>query len=135
MRKVIGKPDIGGLTDPLVGLPNDDWEFTLTTLRDAGLVSLNRAEGTGELLSLYAHPLIREYFAMPSKSTPMSECRRCVPRSGLRKLSLTTHCPPVSHRLFRPVSERCRSNFCRVSSGDCSRIRECCVQNRHTVQN
>jgi hypothetical protein len=56
-------PAIDGLTDPLVGLSDEDWEFTLTTLSDARLVSVNRADATGELVSLDAHPLIREYFA------------------------------------------------------------------------
>lgn len=56
-------PAIDGLTDPLVGLPDEDWEFTLTTLSDARLVSVNRDEATGELVSLDAHPLIREYFS------------------------------------------------------------------------
>jgi tetratricopeptide (TPR) repeat protein len=56
-------PAIDGLTDPLVGLSDEDWEFTLTTLSDARLVSVNRDAGTGELVSLDAHPLIREYFA------------------------------------------------------------------------
>ena len=63
MQALLKEPVIDGLTDPLVGLPDDDWEFTLTALRDARLVSVNRDEVTGELLSLDAHPLIREYFA------------------------------------------------------------------------
>jgi hypothetical protein len=63
VQALLKAPAIDGLTDPLVDLPDEDWEFTLTTLSDARLVSVNRAEGTGELLSLDAHPLIREYFA------------------------------------------------------------------------
>jgi hypothetical protein len=56
-------PAIDGLTDPLVGLPDEDWEFTLTMLSDARLVSVNRDEVTGELVSLDAHPLVREHSA------------------------------------------------------------------------
>jgi hypothetical protein len=90
-------PAIAGLTDPLVDLPDEDWEFTLTTLSDARLVSVNRNEATGELVSLDAHPLIREYFAgqlrRPDQAqrrsgkfiiaylshTPLPERRRCAP--------------------------------------------------------
>jgi Domain of unknown function (DUF4062) len=56
-------PAIPGLTEPLVGLAEDDWEFSLTALRDAKLLTVNLAEGSGELIALDAHPLLREYFA------------------------------------------------------------------------
>ena len=56
-------PAIPGLTEPLVGLAEDDWEFSLTSLRDAKLLTVNREEGSGVLLALDAHPLLREYFA------------------------------------------------------------------------
>ena len=56
-------PAIPGLTEPLVGLAEDDWEFSLTALRDAKLLTVNREEGSGVLVALDAHPLLREYFA------------------------------------------------------------------------
>ena len=56
-------PVIPGLTEPLVGVAEDDWEFSLTALRDAKLLTVNREEGSGVLLALDAHPLLREYFA------------------------------------------------------------------------
>ena len=56
-------PTIAGLTDPLVGIADDDWEFTLTTLEDARLISVNRDGLSGKLAALDAHPLLREYFA------------------------------------------------------------------------
>ena len=55
-------PAIPGLTEPLVGLAEDDWEFSLTALRDANLLTVNREEGSGVLVALDAHPLLREYF-------------------------------------------------------------------------
>ena len=67
VQALLQPPTIDGLTDPLVGLPDEEWEFTLSALSDARLVSVNRAEASGELLSLDAHPLIREYFAMRLK--------------------------------------------------------------------
>jgi len=56
-------PAIEGLTEPLVGLAEDDWEFSLTSLRDAKLLTVNRDVGSGELVALDAHPLLREYLA------------------------------------------------------------------------
>ncbi|MGV3617896.1 MAG: hypothetical protein ACO1SV_21430 [Fimbriimonas sp.] len=50
------------LTEPLVGLDEEDWEFALSGLEEAKLLTVNR-NGAGELVSLDAHPLIREYFA------------------------------------------------------------------------
>lgn len=56
-------PAIPGLTGPLVDLEEEDWEFTLSTLRDARLLTVHREDGSGTLLALDAHPLLREYFA------------------------------------------------------------------------
>ncbi|HXU31115.1 MAG TPA: hypothetical protein VN851_11105, partial [Thermoanaerobaculia bacterium] len=51
------EPAISGLTDPLVGLPADDWEFSVSALDACKLLS-KRDDG-----ALDAHPLVREYFA------------------------------------------------------------------------
>jgi len=56
------RESIPGLTTPIVGLEDDEWEFSLTGLEEAMLLTVNR-DATGTLLSLDAHPLIREYFA------------------------------------------------------------------------
>lgn len=56
-REVI--PD---LTEPLAGLANDDWEFCLSGLESTKLLTVNR-DATGALVSLDAHPHLREYFA------------------------------------------------------------------------
>jgi len=53
---------IPGLTEPLAGLAGDDWEFCLNGLETAKLLTLNR-DATGALVSLDAHPHLREYFA------------------------------------------------------------------------
>src|SRR5207253_6231245 len=55
-------PAIVGLTDPLVGVAQDDWQFSLDALDRAKLLALNR-DPSGVLLSLDTHPHIREYFA------------------------------------------------------------------------
>ena len=51
------EPAISGLTDLLVGLPEDDWEFSVSALDACKLLS-KRDDG-----ALDAHPLVREYFA------------------------------------------------------------------------
>ncbi len=53
---------IPGLTEPLDGLADDDWEFCLSGLEAAKLLTVNR-DATGALVSLDAHPHLREYFA------------------------------------------------------------------------
>ncbi|MBS1786786.1 MAG: ATP-binding protein [Acidobacteria bacterium] len=55
-------PAISGLTEPVVGLAEEDWELSLSALGDARLLTVNR-DAAGNLLALDAHPLLREYFA------------------------------------------------------------------------
>ena len=55
-------PAIPGLSEPLVGLAEDDWEFSLSALRDAKLLTVNREGSSDVLVTLDAHPLLREYF-------------------------------------------------------------------------
>jgi len=55
-------PAITGLTEPLVGVAQEDWQFSLDALDRANLLALNR-DPSGALLSLDTHPHIREYFA------------------------------------------------------------------------
>lgn len=56
------EPAIPGLTEPLVGLDEDDWNITLSFLADCGIVSL-QTEQSAIKSTVDAHPLIREYFA------------------------------------------------------------------------
>jgi tetratricopeptide (TPR) repeat protein len=53
---------IPGLTEPLAGLAEDDWEYCLSGLETAKLLTVNR-DASGALVSLDAHPHLREYFA------------------------------------------------------------------------
>lgn len=62
LHALLQPPVIPGLTEPLVRLAEDDWEFCLTGLESARLLTVNR-DATGALASLDAHPHIREYFA------------------------------------------------------------------------
>ncbi len=59
---------IPDLTEPLADLADEDWEFSLTGLEDAHLLTVNRAPDCS-LISLDAHPLLREYFAAQLRDT------------------------------------------------------------------
>lgn len=56
---------IADLTEPVVGLEEEDWNLTLSSLSDCGLLSLQneRSKFGNQRLTVDAHPLIREYFA------------------------------------------------------------------------
>jgi len=62
IEALVASPAIAGLTEPLVGLAEDDWAFCLTGLQSAKLLTVHR-DAAGRLVSLDAHPLLREYFA------------------------------------------------------------------------
>jgi tetratricopeptide (TPR) repeat protein len=69
LAALLQPPVIPGLTEQLVGLAEDDWEFCLTGLESAKLVTLNRDDSANPKSaiqnpkSLDAHPHLREYFA------------------------------------------------------------------------
>ena len=55
-------PNIPGMTDSLVDMTEAQQNIAFTRLEEAKLLTVNR-NATGSLLSLNAHPLIRDYFA------------------------------------------------------------------------
>ena len=61
LRALWRGPEIKGLTDSIVGLSEAHRNIAIKRLEDAKLLTVNR-EG-GALVSLDAHPLLREYFA------------------------------------------------------------------------
>ncbi len=60
--EALRREPIPGLTEPLAGLVDDDWEYCLSGLETAKLLTVNR-DASGALVSLDAHPHLREYFA------------------------------------------------------------------------
>lgn len=60
---LLNPPAIAGLTDPLQGVSTPLLNKTLSRLESARLLTIHRETGSGSLLSLDAHPLLREYFA------------------------------------------------------------------------
>ena len=59
---LLEKPAISGLTTSLVGLNEAQRNLVFKRMEDAKLLTINR-EATGALISIDAHPLLREYFA------------------------------------------------------------------------
>ncbi|HUT47328.1 MAG TPA: tetratricopeptide repeat protein [Sedimentisphaerales bacterium] len=51
------EPAIAGLTEPLVGLDDEDWNYTLSNLVECGIISAYNNQS-----AIDCHPLVREYF-------------------------------------------------------------------------
>ena len=108
-------PTIPGLTEPLVGLAEDDWEFSLTALRDTKLLTVNREEGSGVLVALDAHPLLREYFARLVRQQ-QPEAWRAAHRRLYEHLSATTKDLPQPtledlQPLYQAVAHGCQAGL------------------------
>ena len=108
-------PAIPGLTEPLVGLAEDDWEFSLSALRDAKLLTVNREEGSGVLLALDAHPLLREYFARQLRQQ-QPEAWRAAHRRLYEHLCATTPDKPQPtledlQPLYQAVAHGCQAGL------------------------
>ncbi len=63
LSALLQPPAIPALTEPLAGISEAQRNLTLTRLESAKLLTVNRDQA-GTLLSLDAHPLLREYFAV-----------------------------------------------------------------------
>jgi hypothetical protein len=87
------EPVIPDLTEPLVGLAAEDWEFALSGLEAALLLTVTR-DAAGALVALDAHPHLREYFAKRLKEGMKDEVGRM--KEG-EASSLTPH--PSSFQL------------------------------------
>lgn len=78
LAALLAAPAITGLTEPLTGLPEEDWNCSLESLVAAKLLSVSPetvsvpAAAFPLPASLDAHPLIREYFAERLKSSPLA---------------------------------------------------------------
>jgi hypothetical protein len=77
-----------GLTEPLAGLADDDWEYCLSGLETAKLLTVNR-DASGALASLDSHPHLREYFAR-QLSTQQPDAWRAAHRRLYEHLCATT---------------------------------------------
>lgn len=77
LAALLAAPAIPGLTEPLTGLPEEDWNCSLESLVAAKLLTVSPetvsvpASAFPLPASLDAHPLLREYFAERLKSSPL----------------------------------------------------------------
>ena len=74
-------PAIAGLTEPVLGLTEAQRNVALSRLESAKLLTVNR-DAAGSLLSLDAHPLLREYFARAVRSPGFSWSGAAEPPKG-----------------------------------------------------
>ncbi len=81
-------PAISGMTKALVGISEAQRNITFTRLESAKLLTVNR-DAAGTLVSLDAHPLLREYFAR-KRRTQQPEAWRAAHRRLYEHLSATT---------------------------------------------
>ncbi len=101
-------PVIAGLTEPLVDLPEADWNITLKRLAELGLISY---ESPGPV---DAHPLVREYFAK-QLSEDNSEAWRAAHRRLYEHLCETTDHRPDTieglQPLYQAVAHGCQAGL------------------------
>jgi tetratricopeptide (TPR) repeat protein len=116
LTKLLEEPVIPNLTEPLATLSDAQWNLVLKRLDDAKLLTVNR-DGSGELVSLDAHPLLREYFARRlRKQQPDAWC--AAHRRLYDYLSQTTENKPAPtledlEPLHHAVAHGCRAGLLR----------------------
>ena len=105
---------IPDLTEPLFLLQDDDWEFSLTGLEEAKLLTVTR-DAAGTLLALDAHPLLRDYFARQLR-TQHPEAWRAAHRRLYEHLCATTPDKPKPtledlQPLYQAVAHGCQAGM------------------------
>ena len=75
LAALLEEPAINGLTDPLVGLSEAQRNISFKRLEDARVLTVNR-DASGALISLDAHPLLREYFALQLRTQQSDTWRK-----------------------------------------------------------
>ncbi len=109
-----GEPAIAGLTEPLVGLGDEEREIVLTRLADAKLITIAN-DASGALENLDAHPLLREYFAKDLREA-RAESWRAAHRRLYEHLTTTTEDKPTPmlddlQPLYEAVAHGCAAGL------------------------
>ena len=86
-------PAIAGLTEPLISISEAQRNLSIKRLEDANLLTASR-DVAGTLLSLDAHPLIREYFAARVRNSNFSQSEA----GGPAKAGTTSEAWRAAHR-------------------------------------
>ncbi len=107
-------PAIADVTEPLVGTSEAQRNIAITWLKDAKLLTVNR-DGSGALLALDAHALLREYFAKALREQH-PEAWRAAHRRLYEHLCATTKDKPQPtledlQPLYQAVSHGCQAEM------------------------
>jgi hypothetical protein len=107
-------PLILELTEPLAGISEAHRNLAITRLNDAKLLTVNR-DGSGALLALDAHPLLREYFAKALREQ-RPEAWRATHRRLYEHLCKTTKDKPQPtledlQPLYQAVAHGCQAGM------------------------
>lgn len=114
-------PPIQGLTEPLIALSEAKRNIVLARLVGAKLVTVNRSAG-GALVSLDAHPLLREYFANDLRGE-QPEAWRAAHKRLYEHLTTTTADKPTPtlddlQPLYQAVAHGCLAGMQQEAFGD-----------------
>jgi tetratricopeptide (TPR) repeat protein len=120
---LLAAPAIAGLTEPLIGLAEEDWNASLDALESAKLLAVHRAKGSGTLVSLDAHPLLREYFGQRLREM-QPEAWRAAHRRLYEHLCATTQegdTPTLEdlQPLYQAVAHGCQAG---LQQGACDKV-------------
>jgi tetratricopeptide (TPR) repeat protein len=114
LAALLKAPAVPGLTEALVGMSQAQRNVAFTRLETAKLLTVNR-DAAGTLLSLDAHPLLREYFARRLR-TQQPEAWRAAHRRLYEHLCATTKegdQPTLEdlQPLYQAVAHGCRAGL------------------------
>ncbi len=106
---------IAGLTEPLIGSNEAQRNLALQRLEDAKLLTVSRATGSGVLVAIDAHPLLREYFGQRLRST-QPEAWRTAHKRLYEHLCATTEDKPDAtledlQPLYQAVAHGCHAGL------------------------
>ena len=106
---------IAGLTEPLIGISEAQRNLALQRLEDAKLLTVIREQGSGLLVALDAHPLLREYFGQRLRNA-QPEAWRAAHRRLYEHLCATTEDKPEAtledlQPLYQAVAHGCHAGL------------------------
>lgn len=111
---LLTRPAIEGLTRSLVALSDTQINLALKRLEDAKLITINRAP-SGPLVSVDAHPLLREYFAQQLRSLKGNAWRKGHRRLYEHLCATTPDKPQPTledlQPLYQAVAHGCRARM------------------------
>jgi tetratricopeptide (TPR) repeat protein len=106
---------IAGLTEPLVGITEAQRNLALQRLEDAKLLTVSRTDGSGVLVALDAHPLLREYFGQRLRATQPEAWRAAHRRLYEHLCAITKDKPDATledlQPLYQAVAHGCHAGL------------------------